>query len=280
MALDYQTVTAVPVAPRMSALATTVSAILTIASRDLRKFLRDRPRIIGTLITPLLFIGAFGGSLQANLGAGAGYNLLTYTFTGVFAMTLFQSTVGGLTSLLEDRENDFTQELFIAPISRYAIVFGKIFGESLVALVQGVVTVAFGVLAFGVPLSAARLLPLLPVGIAVCLFGGAFGVFVLSLFSNQRSANQIIPFLIFPQFLLAGVFTPVRVLPWYLEFLSIISPLRYAVDLIRGVFYAGQPDAAKVVLASPFLNLAIMAAMFAVFLVIGTTVFVRAERNR
>ena len=36
-------------------------------------------------------------------------------------------------SLIEDRENDFTQELFIAPISRYAIVFGKILGEALVA---------------------------------------------------------------------------------------------------------------------------------------------------
>jgi ABC-2 type transport system permease protein len=260
--------------------AATANAMLTIAWRDVQKFLHDRARVIGTVIGPLLFIGAFGGALQSNLGQSAGFNLLLFTFTGVFAQTIFQSTVTGLTSLIEDRENDFAQELFIAPISRYAIVFGKILGESAVAFLQGLVTVLFGVIAFGVPLSAAKLLPLLPVGLVICIFGGSFGLLLMSLFSSQRSANQIIPFLIFPQFFLAGVFTPIRNLPWYLDIASRISPLRYAVDLARGAFYAGDPDYDKIVLTSPLVNLAIMAILFVVFMVVGTTMFVRSEKNR
>jgi ABC-2 type transport system permease protein len=208
------------------------------------------------------------------------YNLITFSMTGLLAMTLFQTAMSGLMSLIEDRENDFTQELFIAPISRYAIVFGKILGESLVALVQGVVLVLVGVLIFGVPMSFSTLLLIVPVSLITCLLGGAFGVLLVSLFSNQRTANMVMPFLMFPQFFLAGIFLPLRSLPWYLDILSRITPMRYAVDLTRGVFYAGRPEAADVLLMHPIFNLIIIAVLFALFLCIGTFFFVRAERNR
>jgi ABC-2 type transport system permease protein len=56
--------------------------------------------------------------------------------------------------------------------------------------------------------------------------------------------------------------------------------MRYAVDLTRGIFYFGELDYPKVVLEEPLLNLGIMIAAFLVFLVIGTFIFVRSERNR
>ena len=84
----------------------------------------------------------------------------------------------------------------------------------------------------------------------------------------------------FPQFFLAGVFNPVKVLPWYLEGPSLIAPMRYAVDLLRGVVYAGRPEYAKVVLFNPLTNLLVMAGMFTLFLVFGTALFVRQETNR
>ena len=256
-----------------------INAILTIAYRDMLRFIRDPSRLVGTIILPIIFIGILGGSFASNLGKSIGYDFLTFTFTGVLAQTLFQSTAFGLISLIEDRDNDFTQEIFVSPISRYSIIFGKIFGESLVALVQAVVVIGFGAI-LGVSISLPLALAMLPVSIVSCLLGGSFGMILLSVFGSQRAANQIMPFLIFPQFFLAGVFTPIRRLPWYIDILSKISPLRYAVDLTRGIFYAGQPEYDKVVLASPLVNLIIMTAMFLIFLVIGTTLFVRSERNR
>lgn len=254
-------------------------AILTIAYRDLLKFLRDRARLVSTFIFPFLFIAILGGSLQANLGEGTGYNFLTFTFTGVFAMTLFQSAALGIISLIEDRENDFSQEIFVSPISRYSIVFGKILGESAVALAQGVGIVVFG-LVLGVPLSLSQVLALAPTAIAVCLLGGAFGILVLSNLSSQRAANQIFPFIMLPQYFLAGLFSPIQVLPIYLDVLSRISPMRYAVDLARGVFYADQAEYARVVLSGPIFNIAVITGMFSLFLVAGTFLFVRGERNR
>ena len=112
------------------------------------------------------------------------------------------------------------------------------------------------------------------------LLGGAFGVTVMSLLQNQRAAQQIFPFLIFPQFFLAGIFNPIKVLPWYLAPFSLISPMRYAVDLLRGVVYTGRPEYDKIVLFSPLTNLVVMAAMFTGFLVLGTALFVRQETNR
>ncbi|MHB8618589.1 MAG: ABC transporter permease [Chloroflexota bacterium] len=256
-----------------------VNAILTIAQRDALKFLRDRPRLVTSFIFPVLFIGVLGGSMQANLGKAVGYNFLWFIFTGVFAQTLFQSTTQGIVSLVIDRENDFSQEMFVSPISRYSIIFGKILGESLVALAQGIGILAFGWLV-GIRYSPGQLVGLAIVGTLVCLLGGAFGVAVLANVNDQRAINQIFPFVVFPQLFLAGVFTPIQILPTYLEVVSRISPLRYAVDLTRGIFYAGQPDYSKVVLDPPLLNLAIMAGMFGLFLLAGTFLFVRKEHNR
>src|SRR5919201_586008 len=113
---------------------------------------------------------------------------MTFIFTGIFAQTLFQSAAQGVISLIEDRQNDFSQEIFVSPISRYSIVFGKILGESLVALIQGAAILLFG-LVLGVPLGLADLAALLPVAVAICLFGGAFGVILLANISSQRTAN-------------------------------------------------------------------------------------------
>ncbi len=256
-----------------------LNAILAIAHRDLIKFLRDPVRIISTLIFPFVFIGILGGSFQASFGDNLNYNFLTFIFTGVFAQTLFQSAALGLISLIEDRENDFSQEMFVSPVSRYTIIFGKISGESFVAFVQGLVLLLFGFV-IGVPLTISQLILLIPVAVIACLFGGAFGVIIMANLSSQRAANQIFPFIMLPQYFLAGVFTPIKQLPIYLDILSKISPMRYPVDLTRGIFYIGLEEYEAVVITTPFTNLMIMGGLFTVFMIVGTWLFVRNERKR
>jgi len=258
----------------------TWNAIMTIAGRDVMRFLRDPMRLIFTFALPIILVGGLSGPLQGAFGRAVSYNLMTFSMTGLLGMSLFQSTMTGLVSLIEDRTSDFSQELFIAPISRYAIIFGKILGESLVALLQGAILVLLGVVVFGVPLSPFSLLLILPVSLVICLLGGGFGVLLTALFKDQRTANMIIPFIIFPQFFLSGVFLPIGNLPWYLDMLVKIIPMRYAVDLVRGVFYLGRPEYAQVVLLNPLINLIVIGIMFALFLSIGTALFVRSERNR
>jgi len=257
----------------------TLNAILTIASRDLIKLLRDRTRLFASLVFPFIFIGVLGTSLDANLSQNVGYNFLIFVFTGVMGQTLFQSTASGIISLIEDRENDFSQEMFVAPVSRNAIIFGKILGESLVALVQLIGVLVLGVI-LQIPFSIGQLLAIIPAVIICCLFGGAFGTLVMANLNDQRKANQVFPFVIFPQFFLAGVFTPIRNLPLPLFWLSRLAPMTYAVDLVRAAYFYGTPEYSKVVLYSPLIDLTIIGVLFTLMLGAGTFLFVRNERNK
>ncbi|MBI4225026.1 MAG: ABC transporter permease [Candidatus Sungbacteria bacterium] len=255
------------------------NAIITIAYRDFTKFLRDKPRLLISFVFPLLFIGILGKTFDANLSSTAGFNFLAFIFTGVLAQVLFQSTASGVISLIEDRENDFSQAVFVAPVSRYSIILGKILGESLVSLAQAIGIVVFGLI-LGVPLTLGTLLALIPAAIIACFLGGAFGIFVLANLGTQRRANQIFPLVIFPQFFLAGAINPIHNLPPILFFLSRITPLTYAVDLVRNVYYAGTPEYAKTVLYGTVTNLLVITLFFSIFLALGTYFFVRNERNK
>jgi len=256
-----------------------LSAVAVIAHRDFVKLLRDRVRLVSELTFPLVLVLLLGPALQSGFGAPGGLDLTSFVFTGVLAQTLWQSSVLGLVSLLADREEDFSQEIFVSPVSRYAIVAGKIIGEALVALPTGVGIVIVGVL-IGVPWSPLVLLALIPVSIVVAIYGGAFGLLVLSNLSNQRQANQIFPFVLLPQFFLAGVFNPIHNLPLPLAILSALSPMRYAVELMRNVVYGLQPGVPAPEMTPFPVNAAVIAGSFVVFLVVGTILFVRSERNR
>src|SRR5256714_6127101 len=151
-----------------------------------------------------------GGTLQLNLGRAAGFNFFGFTFTGVLGMTIFQSSAQGVLSLLEDRQNDFAQEVFVSPVSRYSIVFGKILGESLVALAQAAPLVVFA-LVLRVSLGPEQIALMVPVAVIGCLLGGSFGLVSMAMINDQRAANQIFQFLLLPQFFLAGALHPIGI---------------------------------------------------------------------
>jgi ABC-2 type transport system permease protein len=256
-----------------------LSAVLVIAHRDFVKLLRDRLRIVADFALPISLVLLLGPALQAGYGASGGVDLTTFVFTGVLAQSVWQSAALGIISLISDREEDFSQELFVSPVSRYAIVVGKILGESLVALPQALAIVATAAI-IGVPITPLAFLGLLPVVFAMAIFGGSFGLLVLSNISSQRTAGQIFPFVLLPQFFLAGVFNPIHDLPPVLAVLSAIAPMRYAVELVRNAFYGLQPGLVPPEIAPAAVNLAVVGAMFVAFVAVGTALFVRAERNR
>jgi ABC-2 type transport system permease protein len=98
--------------------------------------------------------------------------------------------------------------------------------------------------------------------------------------NNIRSAQQIFPFVIFPQIFLAGIFFPIKNLDPIMKGLSLAAPMTYAVDFVRGIFYWGTPEYNDVVLFNPWINLAIISVLFVVMITIGTYMFVKNERNR
>ena len=266
-------------APALTGLGHELSGLLVIAQRDVIKLLRDRPRLAVNLAFPVLLIGGLGAILQPTVGRVTGLNAVTLAFTGVLAASLFQSASAGMISIVEDRENDFSRELFVTPVSRLTLVTGKVAGETLVAFCQGAAIVAFAV-AFGVRMSPGQLAALLAPGLACCLLGGAFGLATISVLPNQRSAMQIFQFLIIPQYVLGGVLVPLRGTSRYLDVLAHLMPMRYVVELTRAAYYAGTPGYRQVVSGSPVLDAVVTLGLFAVLMIIGAALFGYRERAR
>lgn len=256
-----------------------MNGMAAIAQRDVLKLLRDRPRLAVNLAFPILLVAGLGSVLQPTVGKVTGLSAVTLAFTGVLPASLFQSASAGMISIVEDRETDFAQVLFVSPVSRLTLLTGKVIGECLVALVQGAFVLAFAA-AWGIPLPAGSL-PLLALAcLACCLSGAAFGLTTIAVLPNQRSAMQVFQFLIIPQYLLAGVIVPLRGTASWLGVVSAALPLRYVVDLARAAYYSGTSGYQEAVNGSPALDAVVTAGLLAIFFGAGSLLFSYRERVR
>jgi ABC-2 type transport system permease protein len=260
-------------------LAYQLSSLAAIAERDVLKLLRDRPRLAVNLAFPLFLVAGLGSLLQPTVGVVTGLNAVTLAFTGVLAATLFQSTAAGMISIVEDRETDFARVLFVTPVARATLIAGKVCGESLVALAQAGCVLGFAA-AIGVAVTAGRVVLLIPACLAACLAGAGFGLATVAVLPTQRSAMDVFQFLIIPQYVLAGVLVPLRgAAPW-LNAVSLVMPLRYAVDLTRAAFYAGTGGYREAVTGTPVVDAVVTCALAALFLTAGGLLFSYRERTR
>lgn len=255
------------------------NAILAIAARDVAKMLKSPGLLVFSLVFPVIFLGLLGGSLAQNLAEGVGFDYMQFILVGMIANTLYQMTISGVISLVEDRENDFTQEIFVSPISRYSIIIGKILGSSITSLFQllGVFAIA---LVLRISLSGGDVLRLLLLSPVLCLAGGALGVFFIGFVRDPKVAGMGAILLVFPQMFLCGVLIPIRNSTGFLGLLAHILPMTYSIDLARAIFYAGQPVYTRIVLYNPLLDLLVIAGFFLAFSLVGTIMFTRAERMR
>lgn len=263
----------------MSQFARNLNAIVAIAGREVMNFVRTPGRVIFTFIFPVIFMGILGGSLAENLSSGVEFDLMQFILFGIVVSTLYQTSMISVTSLIEDREDDFTQELFVAPISRYALILGKIIGGTLISLFSlfGLFLIA---LVMQIPLSltdVGRTLLLWPV---ICIAGGALGILFISVVNDSQTADWGSMMLVFPQMFLAGILIPVSQSTGLLGVLAHLMPMTYLADLMRNVVFAGRPEFGVAALYSPVVDLGVTVAITAVFVVVGTLVFAHKERTR
>jgi ABC-2 type transport system permease protein len=192
---------------------------------------------------------------------------------------MYQGTITGVTNLVEERENDFTAELFVAPISRYAVLLGKLIGSGIAALVSLVGIVAM-IFIMQIPMNAGDLLRVFALTPVLALAGGALGVFFIGITQDPKVVAVGVPLLIFPQMFLSGALIPVSASAGLLGFLAKIIPMTYSIDLARNIFYWGKPEYSAAVLHPWTLDLAVTVGFFLFFTIVGTFLFVRADRNR
>lgn len=256
-----------------------LNAIVTIAARDIILTFKSPGTLLISFLLPVVMMGMLGGSLAQNIAGSFGFNYSLYMLVGMLVNMLFMITTMGLTSLVEDRQTDFTQEMMISPISRYSIVIGKIFGSSFGAIVSLAGTLIVG-LVMRVTINLGQLLKILALSPLICLSAGALSIIIIGLIKNTKTASLVASLMTFPQMFLSGVIIPINHSSGVLLVLSRVMPMTYCLDLTRAVVYNGTPEYHSVVLFNPLVNFAVILILTIIFLSIGTYLFARSETHR
>ena len=265
--------------PRAPRLVLEANATFAVAWREVLRAIKSRQMIAINIIFPILFMGLMGGMIEQNLGNALPFAYLPFMLVGMVAQTMYQGGMMGVTTLIEERENGFTAELFVAPITRYAVLLGRIVGASMASMVSLIGVLAM-IVVMQIPVDAVDVLRVLILAPVLALAGGALGVLFIGFVQDPKTADVGSMLLVMPQMFLAGSIIPNASSSGILGVLAKLMPMTYVIDLARNVFYAGKPEYASVVQFPFALDLAVTAAIFGAFLVIGTVMFVRNDRNR
>ncbi|GAH18226.1 unnamed protein product, partial [marine sediment metagenome] len=129
--------------------------------------------------------------------------------------------------------------LMASPVSRLDIVVGYLFGFFIFALLQTLIVVLFTIYALDVTYQG-DLWQIFIFQIVIITAAVNLGIFISTFARNEFQMVQFIPLIIFPQVFLCGVIWPVEQMPNYLQWLSAILPLTYAVDGLRDIMLAGK----------------------------------------
>ena len=209
------------------------SQAFTIATRVMRQLIRDRRTIALILIVPLVVMTLIGLSFPES-------NVLNYIAPALLAtLALFFGFLLTGISFLRERSQGTMERLMASPVSRLDIVIGYLFGFFIFAIVQTLIILLFTIYVLNVTYHG-DLWQIFVFQIVVIAGAVNLGIFISTFARNEFQMVQFIPLIIIPQVFLCGVIWPVEQMPDYLQWLSTILPLTYAVDGLRSIMLSGE----------------------------------------
>jgi ABC-2 type transport system permease protein len=159
---------------------------------------------------------------------------------GVLAMILMIMTMM-LSSMALVRETELgtMEQLLVTPLSPGAIILGKLVPYALVGTVEISTALPVVLFWFEVPLRGSlAVLALLTAPFMLCTLG--LGLLVSTLSRTQQQAMMISTFVfMLPQIYLSGFVFPIQNMPKAFQLVTYAVPLRYYVQVLRGVFLKG-----------------------------------------
>jgi ABC-2 type transport system permease protein len=210
--------------------------IYTMWLREMKRFLRVKARVIGSLLMPIFFLAFLGlpMSFASQIPVPEGTEYLDFLAPGIVGMTLlFAGTMSGA-SVIWDKEFGFLKEVLVAPVNRFSVILGRSLGGMTTAIIQALIIVGIAV-AMGVKLSSVSgfFLAIL-IMIFTCATFTGFGLIIATKLGNLEGFMAIMNLIVFPIFLLSGALFPIQSMPSWLRYIMYIDPLTYGVDGLRG----------------------------------------------
>lgn len=209
--------------------------------REIVRFYRQKARVVGVIATPLLFwvlLGSgFARSFQSSAGSGS---YLRYFFPGSVVMIVLFTAIFSMMSLIQDRNEGFLLSVLAAPVSRSAIVLGKVMGGATLAAIQGIIFLVFTPLV-GIHPDAAAIGWSVLVIVLISFELTALGFAIAWPMDSPQAFHAIVNLLLLPLWMLSGALFPADRASGWLGFLMRLNPLSYGVDALRNALFPEEP---------------------------------------
>ena len=216
--------------------------ILAVLEREVIKLLRQRWRLLSSMVRPMLWLLVIGAGFAATQGRSGSGNYQTFLVPGVLGMTLLFGAMLAALSTVYDKESGVMRMLIIAPIEHYWIAIAKALAAMLSALIQALMLLVL-LSALGY-VSSQLSIPLLVLGLlGTALVCASLGMLVAAWSRTLENYAGMMNLVIFPVFFLSGSLYPVHQLPLPLQIVASLNPYTYGVDLLRHASIAGPAAA-------------------------------------
>jgi len=162
-----------------------------------------------------------------------------YMVPGIIAFVLMQITmILTAFSIVREKELGTIEQLIVTPIRKHELILGKVLPYVAIGYLDIFLILLVGTRAFRVPVTGSIVLLLLLSGLFL-LSALGIGLFISTVSRNQQQAMMAISFIMMPSFLLSGFFFPIANMPPVIQALTYTIPLRYYLDIVRGIFLKG-----------------------------------------
>jgi len=262
------------IAPRVAIGSRMWLAVASLWWRELVRFYRQRSRVAGVILSPLVFwlvIGSgFGTSFRSGSAAG-GQHYLEYFYPGALIMIVLFTSIFTMMSVIEDRKEGFLLSVLVAPISRSAIVLAKVLGGTTLSAIQGLIFLVFAP-AVGVHFGLAQLgvIVLITVLVSFCLT--SLGFAVAWKMDSAQGFHAVVNLFLIPLWLVSGALFPMAGASGWIRGLMLANPLTYGVEALRAALFPAT--------ANPRFPLGSSIAVLAVFsAVVFAVAFLLANRR-
>lgn len=234
---------------------------LTLWQREIVRFLRQRNRIVGALVTPVVFWALLGSGLGTSFKSSqvtSEHGYLEYFFAGTLLMILLFTAIFSTISVIEDRREGFLQGVLVAPVGHWGLVTGKLLGGATLALLQGFIFVLLAPLVH-VHLTVPGMLWLVLVMWLLSVGLTGLGFCVAWPLDSTAGFHAIMNLFLLPLWFLSGALFPPSGAPVWLQWVMKCNPLSYGLAALRDGLYWEKSSAS---LSALTVSAAFAVAMF------------------
>ena len=147
-----------------------------------------------------------------------------------------------LTSLaiVKEKEAGTIEQIVVTPLRDSEFILGKMIPLTIIGFIEMFLVLVVAVYFFQVPLRGS-LPALLILSLLFIIVGLGLGIFVSSVSKTQQQATMTAQFIIiFPMMILSGFVFPIQNMPKGFQYITYLIPIRYALEIVRGIFLKGD----------------------------------------